>query len=54
MITKEIIYKELPEVWKDNKFLFFYMIPALFLVIPCALIWDVYNKFARGDKNDAN
>lgn len=52
MITKEIICKELPELWRENKPLLLFLIPGLFLIIPYALMMDGYNKFAKGRKAD--
>lgn len=53
MITKEIICKELPELWRENKRMLLYLILGLFLIIPCALIVDGYNKlFMKRRKHD--
>lgn len=48
MITKTIICEEIPELWRDNKPLLLYAIPIFFLVIPYAIVSDIYNKFAKG------
>jgi hypothetical protein len=40
---KNIYIKEIPTIWKENKLLFLYGIPAFIIIFPFVLFEDIIN-----------